>query len=185
MALPWPRVPNCRLRHHLRREDIAASLIRPLPLHFAAFFLVLRLGGFMKLWLNWRTIYYPSPQVRHVRSVIVQRTFCPFHILYICVLSVIHALLIRQSPLVDRSLSVSCPLHMRYSCVLCSPYTFREDPHLHRDDFHHRMSTELTIFAFFLSVRSPLPLSGDMWQHLKHVWKLIVSTQFECVKSHF
>ena len=71
--------------------------------------------------------------IRHltgqVRSVIVQRTFCPLHIRYIFVLSVIHPLLIRQSPLVDRSLSVTCPLHMRSSCVLCATYTFREDPH--------------------------------------------------------
>ena len=83
--------------------------------------------------------------IRHltgqVRSVNVQRTFCPLLIRYIFVLSVIHPLLIRQSPLVDRSLFVTGPLHMRYSCVLCAPYTFREDPHHHRDDFHHRMNT--------------------------------------------
>ena len=83
--------------------------------------------------------------IRHltgqVRSVIFQRTFFPFHIRYIFVLSVIHPLLIRQITLVDRSLSVACPLNMRYSCVLCAPYTFREDPHRHRDNFHHRMTT--------------------------------------------
>ena len=49
--------------------------------------------------------------VRHltgqVRSVIVQRTFCPLHIRYIFVLSVIHPLLIRQIPLVDHSLYVT------------------------------------------------------------------------------
>ena len=60
--------------------------------------------------------------IRHlagqVRSVIVQRTFCPLHIRYIFVLSVIHPFIIRQSPLVDRSWSITCPLHMRYSCVL-------------------------------------------------------------------
>ena len=73
--------------------------------------------------------------IRHltgqVRSVIVQRTFCLLHIRYMFVLSVMHSLLIRQSPLVDGSLSVTCPLHMRYSCGLCAPYTFREDPHCH------------------------------------------------------
>ena len=73
--------------------------------------------------------------IRHltgqVRSVIVQRTFCPLHIRYMFVLSIMHSLLIWQSPLVDGSLSVTCPLHMRYSCVLCAPYTFREDPHCH------------------------------------------------------
>ena len=91
--------------------------------------------------------------IRHlagqVLSVIVQRTFCPLHIRYIFVLSVIHPLLIRQCPLVDRSLSVTCPLHMRYLCVLCGPYTFLEDPHRHRDDFHHQMNTGLTIFCIF------------------------------------
>ena len=58
--------------------------------------------------------------IRHltgqVRSVIVQRTFCPLHIRYIFVLSVLHPLLIRQSLLVDRSLFATCTLHMRYSC---------------------------------------------------------------------
>ena len=104
--------------------------------------------------------------IRHladqVRSVIVQRTFCQLHIRYIFVLSVIHPLLIRQSPLVDRSLFVTCPLLMRYSCVLCAPYTFHEDPHRHRDDFHHRMTTGLTFFAFFQSLRRPLLLSVNM-----------------------
>ena len=164
-----------------RREgdgDLAASWIHPLPLPFAACFLVLRLGGIMKLCLNWRKIYYPSPQVRHVRSVIVQRTFCPFLKRYICVLSVIHPLLIRQSPLVDLFLSVSCPLHMRYSCVLCAPCTFAEDPHRHRDNFHHRMNTGLTIFAFSLSVRRPLPLSGEMWQHHKVRNNSVISLYF-------
>ena len=83
--------------------------------------------------------------IRHltgqVRSVIVQRTFYPLHIRYKFVLSVIHPLLIRQSTLVDRSLSVTYPLNMRYSCVLCAPYTFREDPHRHRDNFYHWMTT--------------------------------------------
>ena len=100
--------------------------------------------------------------IRHligqVRSVIVQRTLYPLYIRYIFVLSVIHLLLIRQSRLVDRSLSVSCPLNMRYSCVLCTPYTFREEPHRHRDTFHHRIN----FFAVFLSLPRPLPLSGNV-----------------------
>ena len=101
-------------------------------------------------------IFYSTDErytVRHltgqVRSVIAQRTFCPLHIRYIFVLSVIHPLLIRQSPLVDSSL-----LHMPYSCILCAPYTFREDPHSHRNDLQN-----LSIFAFFLSVWRLLPLS--------------------------
>ena len=48
-----------------------------------------------------------------VRSVNVERTFCPLNIRYIFTL-----FLIRQSPLVDHSLSTTCPLNMRYSCVL-------------------------------------------------------------------
>ena len=47
--------------------------------------------------------------IRHltvqVRTVIVQRTFCPLHIRYIILL-----LLIWQRLLVDRSLFVTCPL---------------------------------------------------------------------------
>ena len=99
--------------------------------------------------------------IRHltglVRSVIVQRTFCPLRSIF--VLSIIHPLLIQQSPLVHHSLSVTCPLHMRYSRVLSAPHTFRKDPHRHRDDFHHRMNTGLAFFAFSLSVRRLLPLS--------------------------
>ena len=88
---------------------------------------------------------------RQVRSVIVQRTFCPLHIRYIFVLSIIHTLFIRQSPLVDRFLSATCPLHM---------------PHRHRDDFHHRMDTGLTFLHFFcpfcpFGVRYPYPLICD------------------------
>ena len=80
-------------------------------------------------------IFDPSDErysIRHltgqVRFVIVQRTFYLLHKRYIFILSVIHPLLLRQSTLVDRSLSVTCPLNMRYTCVLCAPYTFREDP---------------------------------------------------------
>ena len=106
--------------------------------------------------------------IGQVRSVIVQRTFCPLHIYgTYSFLSVIHPLLIRQSPSADRSLSVTCPLHICYSCVLCAPYTFLNDPHRHRVDFHQRMNTGftfflLTFFAFFLSVRRLLPLSVNM-----------------------
>ena len=102
--------------------------------------------------------------VRHltgqVRSVIVQRRFCPLHIRYIFVLSVIHPLLIRQSPLVDRPLSVTYALLMHF----CAPYTFREDPYSHRNNLQH-----LKIFTFFLSVRRLLPLSGNLGQH--HKWQ--------------
>ena len=62
-----------------------------------------------------------SYTIRHltdrVRSVNVERTFCLLNIWYIFILSVIHPFLIRQSPLVDHSLSATCPLNMRYSCV--------------------------------------------------------------------
>ena len=53
------------------------------------------------------------------------------------------SVLIRQSPLVDSSLPVACPLHNTYALLLrfCAPYTFREDPHRRRDDFHHRINT--------------------------------------------
>ena len=109
-----------------------------------------------------------SHTIRHltgqVRSVIVQRTFCPLHIRYIFVLSVIYLLLVRQSPSVDRSLSATCPLQMPYSCVLCAHYTFREDTHRHRDDFHHQMNTGLTFFCIFFcpfGVRYPYPLICD------------------------
>ena len=45
---------------------------------------------------------------------------------------------------------------MRYSCVLYAPCF---DLHRHRDDFLHRINI---FFAFFLSVRRPLALSGDI-----------------------
>ena len=55
--------------------------------------------------------------IRHLtgqaRSVIVQRTFCPLHMRYIFVLSVIHPLLIRQGSLVD----LLCPLLVRSICA--------------------------------------------------------------------
>ena len=86
-----------------------------------------------------------SCTIRHltdrVRSVNVERTFCPLYIRYIFTLSVIHPFLIQQSPLVDHSLSATCPLNMRYSCVLIALHTLREDHHPHRDDFHHWMNT--------------------------------------------
>ena len=112
--------------------------------------------------------------IRHltgqVRSVIVQRTICPLHILYMFILSDLHPLLIRQSLLVGHSLSVTCPLHMRYSCVLCAPYTFREDPHRHRDDFHHRVTTRLIFFCIFFcsfGVRIPYPfICGSTISHV-------------------
>ena len=85
-----------------------------------------------------------SYTIRHltdrVCSVNVERTLCPLNIQYIFTLSVIHPFLIRQSPLVDHSLSATCPLNMRYSCVLWAPHTLREDTHRHRDDFHHWMN---------------------------------------------
>ena len=117
-----------------------------------------------------------------VRSVIVQHSFCPLHIRTIFVLSVIHPLLIRQSSLVDRSLSATCPLHMRYSCILGAPYTSRKDPHRHGDGFHHRTNTGI-FFCFFFSpfcVRYPYPLICDStitYTHLQLpfvcVWSLV------------
>ena len=49
---------------------------------------------------------------------IFKKVFCTLNIRYMFTLSVIHPFLIRQSPLVDHSLSATCPLNMRYSCVL-------------------------------------------------------------------
>ena len=66
--------------------------------------------------------------VRHltcqVRSVTVQQTFCLLHIRDIFVLSVIHTLLIRQSPLVDRSLSVTYALLMHFMRPLHVPVCY-------------------------------------------------------------
>ena len=77
-----------------------------------------------------------------VRSVIVKRTFYPLHVRYIFVLSVLHPLLIRQSPLVDRSLSATCPLHMRFMRSV-KPLRRLSSPDEHR----------INIFCIF-SVRS-------------------------------
>ena len=75
--------------------------------------------------------------IRHltgqVHFVIVLRTFCPLHVRYIFVLSVIHPLLIRQSPLVDSSLSVTfqyiyiCATHAFYALLTRSAKTFITD----------------------------------------------------------
>ena len=92
---------------------------------------------------------YISHLTSLVRYVIIQRTFCPLHIRYIFVLSVIHPLLIQKSLLVDQSLSVTSLLHRRYSRILCAPYMFREDPHCHGDDFHHLLNSRLTFLQFF------------------------------------
>ena len=127
-------------------------------------FVYFPLGGIMTLSTKFDstderyTIHHLTGQVC---SVIVQRTFCPSHIRYIVSLSRIHPLLILQSPLVDLSLSVACPLHMPYSCILCSPCTFHEDPHRHRDDFHQRITPDKH-FCIFLLVRRPLNLSVNM-----------------------
>ena len=94
---------------------------------------------------------------RFVRFLYGTYSFCPLYIRYSSVSWPFF-------PLVDRSLSATCPVRMRYSCVLCASYTFGDDLHRHRDDFHHRIN----FFVLFLSVRRPLTLSGDIWQHLKN-----------------
>ena len=67
-------------------------------------------------------------RVPYAHSVIAQRTFFPFLIWYIFVLSVVHLLHVRQ-------LSVLCPLLVRY---VRAPYDFRVDNHRHRDDSINR-----------------------------------------------
>ena len=79
---------------------------------------------------------------RFVRFLYGTYSFCPLYIRYSSVSWPFF-------PLVDRSLSATCPVRMRYSCVLCASYTFGDDLHRHRDDFHHRIN----IFCTF-SVRS-------------------------------
>ena len=137
----------------------------PSPIHRAYALFPCPLGRFCWLFFGWHheviNQIFGSIDERYsichltgqVRSVIVQRTFYPLHIRYIFLLSVIHPLLIRQSTLVDRSLSVTCPLNMRYSCVLCAPYMFSEDPHRHRDNFLSPDDHWINIFCIF-SVRS-------------------------------
>ena len=43
---------------------------------------------------------------------------------------------------------------MRYSCVLCAPYTFSDDLHRHRDDFHHRINICCTFSVRSASVNA-------------------------------
>ena len=116
------------------------------------------------------------------RSVIVQRTFCPLHIRCVFVLLVIHPLLIRQSMLLDRSLSVTCPLHIRHSCVLCAPYTFSEDAHRHQDDFHHRMNTGLTIFEFFSVHSASATLIRQCDMPKEWYWKISLMLNLKNIK---
>ena len=102
--------------------------------------------------------------IRHltgqVRSVIVQRTFYTLHIRYMFVFSVIHPLFIRQSTLVDRSLSVKYALLIRF---MRSLHVSRR-LHRHRDNFHHwRPPDNHFFFAFFcpFGVRYPYPVICD------------------------
>ena len=100
--------------------------------------------------------------IRHltgqVRSVIVQRTFYTLHIRYMFVFP----LYIRYSYDKVRKLIVLCPLTMRYSCVLCAHYTFREDFIATETTFITGAHQINIFFCIFLSVRRPLPLSGNM-----------------------
>ena len=91
-------------------------------------------------------------RVTREHSVIIQRTFCPFLIRYIFVLSVIH-------PLHLRLLTPLCPLLVRY---ICAPYMYN-----FRDDFHHRINNSC-IFSVRLAsvtfircyVTAPLETTG-------------------------
>ena len=136
--------PSLRISESIRVPSPSPMDLRPLPLPSAALlmtFLWVASWSYEPYFLlNWGKLYHPSPDWSSA-SVNAERTFCPLNIRYIFTLSVIHPFLIRQSPLVDQSLSATCPLNMRYSCVLWAPHTLREDPHRHRDDFHHWMKT--------------------------------------------
>ena len=134
--------------------------LRPLPMSSAAFLLTFfRVASWSyepNFWLNWRKIYYPSPDwssAFYDRSTNVLFLAYTAHFRFARFKSVIQ----RQSPLVDSSLFLTCPLHMRYACVLCATYTFCEDPHRHRDDFHRRINIFLYFFCPF-GVRYSYPL---------------------------
>ena len=81
-------------------------------------------------------------RVQRAHSVFVQRTFCPFLIQYLFVLSVIHLLHVRL-------LTVHYPLLVWY---ICAPYDFRYDLHSIRDDFHHWINSFCIFFVPSASV---------------------------------
>ena len=88
--------------------------------------------------------------IRHLTGqlppVISQRTICLLHIRYISVLSVIHPLLIRQSLLVDRSLSITYALLMHFMRCLHIPRRPSSPPRRLSSPDEHRINI---FFAFF------------------------------------
>ena len=95
-----------------------------------------------------------------MRSAIVQRTFGPLHVRYIFVLSVIHPLLIRQSPLVDHSLSVTYALLMRFMRSLHVPQRPSSPSRRLSSPDEHRINIICIFFCPF-GVRYPYPLICD------------------------
>ena len=141
--------------------------VRPLPLPFAAFLLTFRWVASWSyepnFWLNWRKIYYPSPDW--------SSAFCDRSTNVLSVAYTLHIRFVRFASVTHTAKSVSWPFFVRYLYVtyallmlLCGPYTFRKNPHLHGDDFHHWMNTGWTFFLHFFcpfGIRYPYPLICD------------------------
>ena len=104
-------------------------------------------------WTSGQVTEFPR-RVLHAHSVFVQRTFCPFRIRYIFVLSVIHPLHVRE--FLVRYLSG------RYALFTTSGTNFTTT--------ETTFFIGWTFFAFFLSGWCPLPLSVNMWQH-HFIWE--------------
>ena len=102
-----------------------------------------------------------------VRSVNVERTFCPLNIRYIFTLSVIHPFLIRQSPLVDHSLSATCLL-MRFMSSSHAPRRPSSPSRRLSSLDEHRINKMLHFFCPF-GVRNHYPLICDITINVQHL----------------
>ena len=129
-----------------------------------------------------------SYTIRHltdrVRSVNVGRTFCPLNIRYIFTLSVIHPFLIRQSPLVDHSLShylsVKYALLMRFMSSSHAPRR-PSSPSRRLSSLDERRIKKMLHFFCPFGVRNHYPLICDSTMNVQHLHLNKVGNTFAVV----
>ena len=110
----------------------------------------------------WRYPFYPLWPVNAFfdRSLNVLSVSYTVHIRFVRYISVTRTAMSVSSPLFVRYLSGTYALLMRFMRSLHHPRRPSSPP-------RRRSPPDKHFLHFFLSVRRPLALSGDMWQHLK------------------